>query len=117
MSVSSLHDMMDLASLDVVDMDHLSAFTDGDRDLETELAGLFLSSAGGYLVGMQDALDEKRSWSAEAHALKGASANLGAKRVASLAKDAEFVPPCPQMLETLRISIQEVEAFFADREP
>jgi HPt (histidine-containing phosphotransfer) domain-containing protein len=101
--------------LAVINIDHLSSFTEGDDELEEELALLFVNSAGGYLKRMREAIDEERSWSAEAHALKGASANLGAERVAALAKDAEFSPPSLDDLERLKASVREVEAFFAER--
>jgi DNA-binding response OmpR family regulator len=69
----------------LIDLAHLFGFTDGDRQLEGELLTLFLSSAEVYLARMTEALRSGQSWSAVAHALKGASANLGARRVMELA--------------------------------
>ncbi len=104
-----------LDDLPVVDLDHLSTFTDGDRALEAELADLFMTTAADYLARMEDAVLQARSWTAEAHALKGAGGNLGARRVAALARDVEFSPPSSAGLAALRTAVEEVGRFFADR--
>lgn len=107
----------DIQSLDIIDEAHLTAFTDGDAELEDELAELFSNTARGYLKRMKEALEAERSWSAEAHALKGASANLGAKRVAALARRAEFAPPSADEFDSIEQAIDDVKTFFAQREP
>jgi DNA-binding response OmpR family regulator len=95
----------------VIDLVHLSGFTDGDRQLEDELLTLFLSSADVYLTRMREALRTGQSWKPVAHALKGASANLGARRVMELALAAERSPPSAAQLEALRASVEEVRGF------
>jgi HPt (histidine-containing phosphotransfer) domain-containing protein len=95
----------------VIDLDHLFGFTDGDLQLEGELLALFLSSADVYLTRMDEALRIGQSWAATAHALKGASANLGARRVMRLALTAERSPPSGAQVEALRQAIDEVRAF------
>jgi DNA-binding response OmpR family regulator len=95
----------------VIDLDHLSGFTDGDRQLEGELLTLFLSSADVYLARMSEALRNGQSWKSVAHALKGASANLGARRVTELALAAERSPPSAAQLEALRAAVEEVRGF------
>jgi HPt (histidine-containing phosphotransfer) domain-containing protein len=95
----------------VIDLLHLRGFTDGDLQLEHELLTLFLSSAEVYLAGLTEALAAGQSWAAIAHALKGASANLGARRVLAHALEAERAPPSAPRLEALRAAIQEVRAF------
>ena len=94
-----------------IDVDHLASFTDGDPQLEGELLALFLSSAEVYLTAMSEALRAGHSWSATAHALKGASANLGARRVMALALAAECSPPSVAQLDALHRAIDEVRAF------
>lgn len=94
----------------VLDLDHLFTFTDGDPQLEDELLALFLSTAELYLASMSEALHSGESWSASAHALKGASANLGARRVMALALAAERLPPAQAQLEALRQAIDQVRA-------
>ncbi len=95
----------------VIDLDHLFGFTDGDRQLEDELLTLFLSSADVYLARMSEALRTGQSWAAVAHALKGASANLGARRVMEIALAAERSPPSAAQMEALRAAIEEVRGF------
>ena len=115
MTSTAPHDDEDIGGLDIVDRAHLASFTDGDTELEGELAELFVSTAQGYLKRMREAVQEERGWSAEAHALKGASANLGARRVAALARQAEFLPPSDERLEALGEAVDEVAAHFANR--
>jgi HPt (histidine-containing phosphotransfer) domain-containing protein len=100
----------------VIDMDHLLSFTDGDLELESELSVLFLSSAEAYYDKMTRSLQAGTPWTSSAHALKGASANLGARRLAALARAAEHQPPAAVDLETIRRAIDEVRAFFDGRQ-
>jgi DNA-binding response OmpR family regulator len=104
-------------ALPILDLDHLHGFTDGDLQLESELLALFLSSADVYLERMDQALRAGKPWSAFAHALKGASANLGARRVTPLALDAERSMPNPAQLEGIRRAIDEVREFGRSRQP
>jgi len=99
----------------VLDLDHLFGFTDGDLQLEGELLALFLSSAEVYLAAMSEALRTGHDWTATAHALKGASANLGARRIMVLALAAERSPPSPAQLDALRQAVHEVRALGRTR--
>jgi CheY-like chemotaxis protein len=99
----------------VLDLDHLCAFTEGDPQLERELSTLFLATAEMYLQGMQEALTAGRPWTSTAHALKGSSANLGARRLAALALLAERSEPDRAQLDALEHAIEEVRALFARR--
>lgn len=99
----------------VLDLDHLHGFTEGDPQLERELSTLFLATAEMYLHEMQAALTGGRSWTSTAHALKGASANLGARRLSALALLAERSKPDRAQLEALEDAIEEVRALFAQR--
>jgi HPt (histidine-containing phosphotransfer) domain-containing protein len=96
----------------VLDLDHLRGFTDGDPQLEGELSALFLSTAEVYLRQMREALHEGRAWTPIAHALKGASANLGARGVAALALTAERSAPSRAQLDAIESAIDQVRAFF-----
>ena len=99
----------------VIDMDHLLSFTDGDLELESELSVLFLSSAEAYYTSMMRSLSSGTSWKSSVHALKGASANLGARRLAALARAMEHQAPAAADLEMIRQAIDEVSAFFVGR--
>lgn len=112
---TSTESMIDVELLPVMDFDHLSSFTNGDRSLEAELATLYLSSAEGYLQSMQGSLEAQRSWTAEAHGLKGASSNLGANRAAALAAKAEFEAPTKAHLDALQHAVNDVATLFAER--
>jgi DNA-binding response OmpR family regulator len=98
-----------------VDLDHLGSFTDGDRQLEGELSALFLATADMYVREMHEALGSGRAWTSIAHALKGASGNLGARRLAALALLAERSEPSQVQLEAIEQALREVRAFFGSR--
>ena len=100
----------------VVDLEHLLSFTDGDLELEGELSVLFLSSAEAYFERMRRSLQAGTPWTSSAHALKGASANLGARRLEALARSAEQQQPAAAELEAIRRAIDDVGAFFAERQ-
>ena len=106
---------LDIEALDIVDEAHLASFTEGDAELEQELSELFADTSRGYLKRMKEALREERPWSAEAHALKGAGANLGARRVAALARQAEFAPPSADQIDAIEQAIRDVQHFFSKR--
>jgi HPt (histidine-containing phosphotransfer) domain-containing protein len=99
----------------VIDLAHLHSFTDGDPQLENELLSLFLSTAEVYLARMGQALEAGEPWSATAHALKGGSANLGARRVMALALAAEHMAANADHLEALRRAIEEVRSLARAR--
>ena len=117
MSATAPVDLEDIESLAIIDEIHLNSFTEGDKALESELAELFDKTARGYLKRMREALSEERSWSAEVHALKGASANLGARRLAAIAKKAEFAPPSENQIGAIEHALADVQTFFAGRSP
>lgn len=96
----------------VVDLPHLRGFTDGDLELERELAELYLSTADVYLDQLAAAQGDHDAWRRAAHALKGASANLGARRVADHALEAELHGPAPDRLRRLRIAVDDVREHF-----
>ncbi|MFO1068009.1 MAG: response regulator [Geminicoccaceae bacterium] len=95
-----------------IDLPHFRGFTNGDRQLERELASLFVSTAAIYLGEMKDALAQRRDWSGPAHALKGASANIGARSVATLAARSEKTAPTDEALAALQASVDTVRQFF-----
>lgn len=64
----------------VLDREHLLAMTDGDVEFEHELLTTFRASAQRILARLRDALNSGIATQImrEAHALKGASVNVGA---------------------------------------
>jgi CheY-like chemotaxis protein len=95
----------------VLDLDHLRHLTEGDAQLEGELIALFLSTSEMYLQTMRQALQDGRPWTSTAHALRGASANLGARRIATLALVAERSEASRAQLEAIERALQEMRAF------
>ena len=96
-------------------IERLLQFTDGDEQLERELASLYLSTASLYVEEMRGLLTNEAEWRRTAHALKGASANIGAVEVARLAADAEQAPPTPERLGELEDALDDVRTFFRER--
>ncbi|MDX6748808.1 Hpt domain-containing protein [Geminicoccaceae bacterium 1502E] len=95
-----------------LDREHLASFTQGDERLEQELAALFVGAAERYLGEMRCSSDNERRWRRAAHALKGASANLGASAMADLAARAEQEPPSPERLRALEAELEALRAHF-----
>jgi HPt (histidine-containing phosphotransfer) domain-containing protein len=96
-------------------VERLQEFTDGDAQLERELSSLYLSTATLYLDEMRASLTNAEEWRRTAHALKGASGNIGAVEVARLAAEAERSDPAPDRLAGLEDALEEVRRFFRDR--
>ena len=92
----------------ILDRARLTSFTAGDRRLERELVELYLETAALYLDRMRRAIDGPGAWRSAAHALKGASANLGALAVARLAARQELTPPDIAALDALACEIASV---------
>ncbi len=97
---------------DEIDVARLMTFTQGDAQLERELGALFIATAEGHLREMELALQGKAGWATTAHALKGASANIGAVHLASLAAEAERCAPSADMVARLHGALARARAFF-----
>ncbi len=86
--------MMD-PTLPVLARDEALARLEGDVDLWNEIRDIWLEDAPSLLAGVTKALQDQSSDGIRraAHALKGASANVGAVRVAAVAKRIEIAAP------------------------
>ena len=76
----------------VLNLDHLNQYTLGDRDLQTELLGMFLEQLDAQ-SRILEAAETASSWSQAAHTLKGAARAVGAFDLADIAEqleDADF---------------------------
>jgi two-component system, sensor histidine kinase and response regulator len=126
--VSSVHDQIHRLPADPgaltsmsrpapLDLDRLASFTDGDPQLERELASLYVSTAVVYVGEMRAAIGGGGSgWSRAAHALKGASANIGATELARLAGEAEHGAPSADWIARLETALDAVRAFLRERQ-
>jgi HPt (histidine-containing phosphotransfer) domain-containing protein len=99
----------------IVDVDRLVAFTQGDAALEAELAALYVETAQLYLARLRRAGDDAAAWQRAAHALKGASANIGAVLVARLAAEQEQASPSITGLRALEAEVAAVREVFRER--
>jgi histidine phosphotransfer protein HptB len=74
-----------------VDLAALREITGGDADIERELFETFLQSATECVAALKAGypLGRKDEWRKQAHALKGASLNLGAARLGQLCGEAQ----------------------------
>lgn len=99
----------------IVDFARLDAFTDGDRALEAEFAALYVETAQLYLARLRRAGDDAATWQRAAHALKGASANIGAVVVARLAAEQEQKSPSLAALRALEAEVAAVCQLFRER--
>lgn len=71
-----------------VDLVHLARYTLGNRSLEQEVLGLFLTQSTLYLSRLKEAKDDK-AWHDAAHTIKGSAKGIGAWHVVASAEEAE----------------------------
>jgi hypothetical protein len=105
-----------------VNTSHLEMFTDGDKDVERELFGLFSEQALLALEQLEQTCGDGASqdWKSAAHKFKGAAANLGAERLSALCYEAEsgFTEPYDKKLtlvSSIRAGYEEVQHFLEER--
>jgi HPt (histidine-containing phosphotransfer) domain-containing protein len=81
--------------LPVVDKAEALGRLDGDIELWNEIRGIWLDDVPNLLAGVQAAFEARTSDGLRraSHALKGASANVGAARVAAVARELERASP------------------------
>ena len=105
-----------------IDLDHLARYTGGDRSLNTEILRLFngqLSDMVGQLLTVLQQRDI-RKWREVTHTIKGAARGVGAFAVGDAAAAAEPIDPALsqdraiQMIETLRVEGEAVQAFIEE---
>jgi HPt (histidine-containing phosphotransfer) domain-containing protein len=100
-----------------IDTARFESFTAGDPELERELGALFLTTAAHLLDRLRRSLGSPGDWRDAAHALKGASSNIGAPLLAELAERAERLDGSPALLAELEAQLARVQAFFEERLP
>jgi two-component system sensor histidine kinase RpfC len=96
----------------VVDLERLRGVTGDDLQLAVEIGTLYVGTARHYLREMQAALASGSDLARIAHALKGASRNIGARRVGDLAEQIETQGGAAAELERLREEVERVAAYF-----
>jgi CheY-like chemotaxis protein len=103
-----------------VDMEHLREFTEGDANEESEFFELFLKHSKISISALEESLGNKndKEWEQAAHKLKGASANLGANRLANHCSAAEKIYDATtqekvEVLNKIKDELSRVEKFLA----
>ena len=76
------------AGRDVLDLDHLSRYTMGNRELERELLRLFRSQLRAQVTGVAQARNAQ-DWRFATHTLKGVARSIGAWAIADSAEKLE----------------------------
>ena len=106
-----------------VDLKPLRELTGGDSDFEREIIDLFLDDTALRLGRLKEAVAGGNSTEveAEAHSIKGASANMGAEHFRKLAQTLEFkgkkdASPegAEQVLADLESEFENVKRFFRE---
>ena len=105
-----------------IDMNHLARYTGGDRTLNSEILKLFNGQLNSMVDQLLSVLQQRdvRKWREVTHSLKGAARGVGAFAVGDAAAAAEPIDPSQsqdraiQMIETLRVEGEAVQAFIAD---
>lgn len=89
-----------------LDRARLDAVTDGDRDLQREVLGIFFAHVPGYVEAIRAARRHDIPWRSAVHRLKGAARSIGALPLATAAGEAELALP---RLRTVRLTDLEQE--------
>ncbi len=97
-----------------IDLERLTDIADGDRQLIIEIGSLYVATATRYVEDMRRALGATDEVQRLAHALKGASRNVGAERIAELAEAAEKHGIDASGLDLLERHVDEVRQFFEE---
>ncbi len=92
-----------------VDLVHLAKQTMGDRELEDEVLGIFLSQCDLYIGEFKQAGDTESRRRA-AHRIKGSAKGLGAWELAEIAEEAE--QPGFTKLESLEAAARRVSDYI-----
>lgn len=103
----------------VIDLQHLSRYTGGERELNAEVLRLFddqITRMVAELNGLLVSRDGKR-WREVAHSIKGAARGVGAFSMGELAAKAEpvdptDVPAAKDAIEKLEREAKSVHAFI-----
>jgi len=101
-----------------IDLVHLSRQSLGDAGLEAEILRMFDQMIVTYMSKIRQSMDFDETM-LNLHALKGASAGVGANNIANLAKAAELETKLAgklshECLADLRMAVEEVRHFIAE---
>ena len=97
----------------VVDLTRLQEMSDGDREFEEEVLGVFLGDTRDRLQVLGNALvaGDVETTHHEAHTIKGACGNVGAWRLQALARELEMMDLSAQPEEAKEVYEEAGHAF------
>ena len=100
----------------MIDHQHLSKYTMGDRELEQEVLDLFAEQLPTIVAKLQRA-DSANAWFEAAHTLKGSARAVGANSIAELALQAEKLKDSRAEfdLQSLQSATDHVIAYIFER--
>jgi signal transduction histidine kinase/CheY-like chemotaxis protein/HPt (histidine-containing phosphotransfer) domain-containing protein len=115
---------METQESDIIDLNHLSLFTDGDPEQEKTLTDVFLPAGEGILNIMRAHLEERNTnddWKHAAHKLKGSAAQIGANKLSAVCLQAETKVGASQqekkdIFKMIEKQFNDVKIFFRNRE-
>lgn len=115
---------MESPNSEIVNLEHLNLFTDGDPEQEKMISEVFLTSSEESLMILRECAEGTKThedWKRAVHKLKGSSAQLGASKLLSACLKAEEDPDCSledkkQFLRDMGSALDEIRAFFKSRE-
>lgn len=102
---------MDPFTKNPIDHGHLARFTQGNRQLESEVLSLFANHLPTIIAQLHEAATS-RDWRIAAHTLKGSARAVGAGELARLAEEAEGMPGPAEAAARERL-IHDIEAAAA----
>lgn len=108
------------AAASPVDLSHLRTFTDGNREEEVMLFGIFLEKAYETVTTLEKSCNDnmREDWRKAAHLLKGASGNLGATMLYNICQEAEKSYAAEtsakgRYLSSIKSELENVRSFIA----
>jgi PAS domain S-box-containing protein len=105
-----------------VNIQRLNDITDGDREFERELIEAFLADTERHVTDLESAVREEdgEALKIQAHAIKGSSANAGARRLEEIAVRLEEIrvekesERARELIEDLRSEFERVREYLLD---
>jgi CheY-like chemotaxis protein/HPt (histidine-containing phosphotransfer) domain-containing protein len=105
-----------------VNLERLNEITDGDHAFERELIGSFLEDTARHVTDLESAVrqEDGEALKVQAHAIRGSSANAGARRLEEIAVRLESIriekesEGARELLEDLRFEFERVREYLRD---
>jgi len=115
---------MESSDSEIVNLEHLNLFTDGEPEQEKMISEIFLTSSAESIMNIRECIEGTKTqedWERAVHKLKGSSAQLGAGKLLSVCLRAEETPNSSMedkkhYLQDMESALDEIRTFFKSRE-